>query len=131
MTANHEFESFLVDRLQIDARQMRRRSDWAGTGNTIGALALRLGLLELQQIDRILNLQESDRRLFGELAVHLGFMTSEEVDRLIELQHLHQLLEIGETHVVAGRLDTNSLLETILEFRTPSTPAQEPSLAIS
>lgn len=131
MTFVSEFEHFLLNRLRMVAGHCRRRSNWAGTGNTIGALALRLGLLELDQIDRILSLQEVDRRLFGELAVHLGYMTTDEVDRLIELQQLHQLLELGESHVVAGRLDTSTLLKDILEFRSRASRAPTANLAIS
>lgn len=117
MQSTTEFERFLADRLNIDTDAVADVSEWSGTGNTIGALALRLGLLDLPQIDRILDLQEEDKRLFGELAVDLGFLTSDQVEQLVTLQQFHQLFEIGERQVVAGRITIRDLMQIILEFQ--------------
>lgn len=112
------FERFLLEKLGLDPEEHMSFSDWAGTGNTIGALALRLGVLSLDEIDRILDSQESNRRLFGEIAIELGFVSPQQVDRLIELQRFHQLLEVGEHAVMKGLLSIDDLQRVMIEFRT-------------
>lgn len=111
-----DFARFLADRLSLDPDEIMMASDWAGTGNTIGAIALRLGLLDLDQIDRILDMQDSDKRLFGEIAVNLEFITNEQVEGLIQLQRYHQLLEAGEALILRGLVTMEQLQETLLEF---------------
>jgi hypothetical protein len=106
----------MLERLQLDPEEHLSFSDWAGTGNTIGALALRLGVLSLDEIDRILDSQESNRRLFGEIAVELGFLTSNQVERLIGLQRFHQLLEVGEHMVLKGYLSIEELQSALLDY---------------
>ncbi len=56
MGCTEEFTKFLIDQEVVTAEGSRHSSDWAGTGNTIGAIALRLGLLTLDQIDQILSI---------------------------------------------------------------------------
>jgi hypothetical protein len=116
-----DFERFLLDRLNLDPEEHMSFSDWAGTGNTIGALALRLGALSLDEIDRILDAQESNRRLFGEIAIELGFLTNQQVDRLIMLQRFHQLLEVGEHFVMKGLASLDELQKLILEYHASLT----------
>lgn len=111
----NEFEAFLLQRLGEDYA-CHSTSDWAGTGNTIGAIALRLGILDLDQIDRILDQQEDDRRLFGEIAVALEFVTQDQVDRLISLQRYHQLLEVAEFLVIRGQVDVVEMQTHLLDY---------------
>lgn len=112
-----KFSEFLQQKLHLSPQECPRPSEWSGTGNTIGALALRLGCLSLNQIDNILQRQQGDKRLFGELGVELGYLKSADVDRLILLQKLHLDLEAGELLVLAGKTDIPTLLTHLLEFR--------------
>jgi hypothetical protein len=130
MHAAEQFEEFLIERLSLSPEDRLRRCEWAGAGNTIGALALRLGALDLAEIDRILDAQEDDRRLFGELAVHLGMLSEEQVKRLVELQRFHQLFEVGEQYVVQGRIGIRDLLVAILEFPSSSSSRTTPAAAL-
>lgn len=127
MHAPEQFEAFLIERLSLAPDQLVRRCEWSGAGNTIGALALRLGALDLAEIDRILDAQEDDRRLFGELAVHLGLLSEDQVDRLVELQQFHQLFEIGEQYVVQGRIDVRDVLAAILDFQNQTSHRTAPA----
>lgn len=129
-TRTSDFEQFLLARLGSHQSPIGHACDWAGTGNTIGALALRLGVLTLDQIDRILDLQEEDRRRFGELAVHLGYITNDQVQRLIDLQKFHQLLEIGEHYVMEGSTSVDELQHSLSEFYAqPPADSQDESNA--
>jgi hypothetical protein len=121
----------MLERLQLDPEEHLSFSDWAGTGNTIGALALRLGVLSLDEIDRILDAQESNRRLFGEIAVELGFLTHDQVGRLIGLQRFHQLLEVGEHMVLKGFLSIEELQSALLDYHRAKQAEPAPSNALA
>ncbi len=82
-------------------------------------LALRLGLLSVEQIDQILESQENDQqgKLFGEIAIEFGFVQQVEIDRLLQLQQLNRRLELGEQLVLSGRIDIATLLTTLHDFQ--------------
>jgi hypothetical protein len=111
-----EFEQFLKDRFGITREEYVNDSQWRGTGNTIGALLLRLGLLDLSQIDEILDIQENDKRLFGEIAVDLGFLTEDQVRAVIAIQCYHQFVEVAENMVIRGYFNLLDLQLAVLEF---------------
>ena len=115
MTADG-FKEFLVQKLEIAAPQVPPAGSFSGTGNTIGALAMRLNVLSLDQIDAVLDRQEHDKQLFGQIAIQLGFATEEQVDRLIEIQRLHQCLEVGELLFLRGGTDLPALLNCLGEY---------------
>jgi hypothetical protein len=95
-----EFAEYLVRIAGVDDDQQPPVGMWAGTGNTIGAIALRMDLLELEQIDQILELQKQEGELFGQIAVRMGYLSQDQVDRLVQLQQVYQQLEIGGHYVV-------------------------------
>lgn len=111
------FSEFLSSKLNLQPEEYPAPSEWSGTGNTIGALALRLGALSLNQIDAILQHQQSNPKLFGEIGIQLGYLKPEFVQRLIDLQRLHLDLELGELLVLSGRIDTGKLMELMIEFQ--------------
>ena len=92
----------LVDQGVASAGGTQHTSDWAGTGNTIGAIALRLGLLNLDQIDQILAVQENERRLFGQIAVSEEILSEEQIGRLLSVQRMHYCVEHVEMLVMHG-----------------------------
>lgn len=114
--AQDELAAFLAERLGLDVAALPRPGQWGDWGNTIGALALRLSVLDMQQIDAIVQAQVSDRRLFGEIAVELGYLDKARVDRLLELQRFHRSLHVGELLLMNGKLDARRLSELVTEF---------------
>ncbi len=112
------FRQFLRARYAMASADAPEPGEWSNLGNLIGAVALRLGLLTVEQIDQILDIQENGKtwRLFGEIGVELGFLTPEQLDRLCQLQRIHRLLEAGEQMVVRGQLDVNSLVQGLSDF---------------
>lgn len=111
-----ELGDFIAERLGEDPDDLPRSNGWAGSGNSIGALALRLGVLTLDQIEQVVDLQASDGQLFGELAKHLGFCSDVDVDRLLALQRLHRCLDQAALLVIDGRLDVPDLLRHLADF---------------
>src|SRR5271163_990224 len=89
------FVDFLIERLDLSERELPQPGEWADAGNTIGMLSLRMGLLTVEQIDHILELQEQEGsgRRFGELAESLGLLSHVQVSRLLAVQSLNRELE--------------------------------------
>jgi len=112
------FTEYLQKQLGLEDRDIPQPSEWANVGNTTGAVALRLGLLSVEQIDAILEHQENENhtKLFGEIAVELGYASQEEIDHLLEIQQLNRRLELGEQLVLAGRIDIDTLLTNLHSF---------------
>ena len=116
MGCTEEFTKFLIDQGVVSAAGTRHTSDWAGTGNTIGAIALRLGLLNLDQIDQILSVQENERRLFGQIAVSEKILSEEKIERLLAVQRMHHCVEHVEMLVMHEGLDVKLLLKNLSAY---------------
>jgi len=112
------FVDFLMERLDLSDQQLPVPGEWADAGNTIGMLALRMNLLSVEQIDRVLEMQEREGnvRRFGELAESLGLMSHAQVARLLAVQTLNRELELGERLVMEGRLEIGDLVRHLSNF---------------
>ena len=111
-----ELGDFLSGRLGVEPDDLPRSNGWAGSGNSIGALALRLGVLSLDEIEQVVDLQASDGQLFGELAKHLGFCTDKDIDRLLAMQRLHRCIDQAALLVIDGRFEVPDLLRHLADF---------------
>ena len=110
------FIEFLAARLGLKADERPQSNEWSRVGNTIGALALRLGLLDESQIDKVLETQDAHGGYFGELAVKAGYLTSIQVAQLLEMQSLHEQLYLAEQLVIIRRLDVPALITHLSEY---------------
>ena len=124
------FVDFLRARLALADEELPQPGEWADAGNTIGMLALRMGLLSVEQIDHILESQEQEGsgRRFGELAESLGLLSHDQVARLLAIQSLNRELELGERLVLAGRIPVRELVRQLYDF-VESDPAQSEEAA--
>ncbi len=112
------FLAFLTNRLNLEEWEVPALGEWSNMGNTIGAIALRSGVLSLEQIEQILDAQESENvhRLFGQVAIGLGCLTPQQVDRLLQIQELNTQLSLVRQLVLQGRLELPAALESLSEF---------------
>lgn len=112
------FHRFLAARCGMAPADASEPGEWSDLGNLLGAIALRLGLLTVDQIDQILGIQEEGGtwQRFGEIAVERGFLTPDQLDRLCQIQRIHRLLETGEQMLVRGQLDVDCLVQSLSEF---------------
>lgn len=111
-----ELSLFLAERLGVSIEELPQPGIWAQSGNTIGAIALRMNRLTIDQVDDIINAQETESKLFGQIAIELGFIDKPELDRLLELQRFHWSFELGELVFVRGDVDLPKLLEFYVQF---------------
>lgn len=112
------FVEFLRTRLELSDEELPEPGEWADAGNTIGMLSLRMGLLTVDQIDHILEIQEQEGsgRRFGELAESLGLLSPGQVARLLAVQSLNRELELGERLVLSGRIEVPELVRRLNDF---------------
>ena len=111
-----EFRLFLAQRMGVALEDLPSRGETDGTGNTIGALCLRMGLLDLGQIDEILDDQRASLARFGEIAIDKGLLTAGQVARILDLQAFSRNLEYGGRLLIAGRVDLARLATWMGEF---------------
>ena len=111
-----QLAAFLARELGVPRDSLPRPGPWSRSGLTIGALSLRLDALTLENIDAIIEQQAREPKLFGELAVKLGFLSAQKIERLLQIQQLHWALEIGEMLVLASMIDLPRLVELLGRF---------------
>ncbi len=112
----NEFEKYLVEQGIVEVDEMPSGNSWIGTANTIGAIGLRLGLVGLAELESILALQESDRRLFGQIAISENVLTKDQLDTILAIQELHHILAKSEIMVASGDIELKKLLRALTEF---------------
>jgi hypothetical protein len=112
------FLDYLKNQLGLKESELPEPGEWADAGNTIGMVALRMNLLTVEQIDHILETQESEGngRRFGEVAESLGLLSHRQVARLLSVQSLNRELELGERLVLSGRIDVPELVRHLDSF---------------
>lgn len=115
--ADGSFIGYLAQQLDLDENGRPLQNEWHRFGNTIGVLALRLGLLTSAQVDELLERQEAEGGYFGELATEAGYLIPAQVATLLELQGLHDELFLAEQLVISGKLDVPSLLNSLTTYR--------------
>jgi len=115
-----DFVAFLERRLGLSSSDLPPAGSWAGTGNTMGSIGLRVGLLSLDQIDQIISKQSSDTRLFGDIAIESKFLSRDQVKLLLELQHFHRCLDTSAPLVLEGRISFAELLSLTASYFSES-----------
>lgn len=111
-----KFVEFLKSALDLSDSDVPRPGEWTGSGNTLGSIGLRVGLISLDQIDQIVTRQSTDSRLFGEIGVSLKFISEEQVEHLLALQRFYRCLDLGATLVIEERVSLSTLLHVMADF---------------
>lgn len=121
----NEFLKFLKNRLKLEDEKLPVPGEWSNMANTIGAIAVRSGLLSLEQIESILDVQEleEEHKSFGQIAIGLGHLTRLEVDRLLAMQELNRQLSLASQLMLRGVLDIPSLLSILREYSVANSHA--------
>jgi hypothetical protein len=107
---------FLAERLGLAKEDLPSAGEWAGSGNTIGSLALRMGILNLDQIERVVDMQVAGESRFGDTAVQLESLSRDQVDLLVRIQELHRCIDQAGPLVMSGQLELAELVALLAEF---------------
>lgn len=114
-----EFLEFVAQRGLLSREQLAYvRSQLRRAPEPIGMLAFRHGMISGADIDRILDAQRSDGRVFGELAVEMGILTPAQVESLLGIQRCLSAVEVAEALALSGLVPVNDIMTTLGEFLT-------------
>ncbi|MCH7599208.1 MAG: hypothetical protein IH973_05570 [Myxococcales bacterium] len=119
---NTKFVSFLKQSLDLTDSDIPEPGEWCGSGNTLGSIGLRVGLISLDQIDQIITRQAADPRLFGEIGISLKFLSEKQVEHLLMLQRFHRCLDLGALLVIEERVTFSALLHVMADYFKKSGP---------
>jgi hypothetical protein len=111
-----DFDAYLAEEIGVDRKTFPQPGEWAGAGETFGAIALKLNLITMTTIDALIEAQQAEELRFGELAVKLGVLTREQADHVLDIQHFHRSLETGERLVVQGKIALPKLLRILADY---------------
>ena len=81
----------------------------------LGTLGVQEGLLSVSDVLRVVNAQIGDRRSFGAVAIGLGALDEDGIDRLLALQRA-SVEPLGELLVERGSLEAGKLQEMLDEY---------------
>lgn len=110
-----QYVDFLTEKLELKVHERPELGHWSGLGTAIGALCLRFGIMDVDQLDHLLETQEHEGGLFGQVAIRLGYLTEEQVNKLLELQELNRRLELTEMLYLTGKVDLEESLTLLKE----------------
>lgn len=103
------FGEYLLERRALDEPALLRALDEQQRRRPfLGAVAVAEGALGVREVLSVLAAQVDDRRSFGVLAVEMGLLTEERLDRLLARQRAAVPL-LGETLVSLGCFDAGAL----------------------
>lgn len=130
-----DFLQFAAERGLLTSEQVRLvRTQLRTAPEPIGMLAFRHGMISGADIDRILEAQRDDGRVFGELAIEMGLLTAAQIEALLCVQRCRNAVEVAEALALSGLVPPGRILPCLGEFlsthahctssATPSTPAE-------
>ncbi len=80
------FVEYLGKELNLELVSKPAFGAWSEAGTTLGALSLKLGLMDMEQINECLERQEERGGYFGEVAIELTYLTKVRVSTLLNIQ---------------------------------------------
>jgi len=73
-TNTQAFVDFLITELNLDEAQQSELGNSGCMGSTLGALSLKLNLMDMEKINSLLEVQEQTGGLFGDVAIELDYL---------------------------------------------------------
>lgn len=110
-----QYVDFLTEKLNLKVHERPELGHWSGLGTAIGALCLRFGILDVDQLDHLLEVQENEGGLFGQIGIRLGYLTEEKVNKLLEIQELNRRMELTQMLYMQNKIDLPEALTLLNE----------------
>lgn len=105
------FIDYLVTELNLDESAKPDLGSWGRIGTTLGALSLKLNLMDMEKINNLLEIQEQTGGLFGDVAIELGYLDTEQVRKLLNIQSWSRRAEILHRLLLTGMVDEEKYQE--------------------
>ena len=114
---HNPFLKFLTDRGFV-SREVADQMDETGQymREPISSIAAHHGLLRPDQIDDILDEQQTCNERFGTIAVRLDFLTEDQIDLLVRFQTFRHCADIAEALVLGNVLTHENAVRELSAF---------------
>ena len=124
------FGQYLIERGEVTAEQLRAALQLMDAENrSIGELAVEGRLISKADADKI-NAEQRHRDMpFGELACEMGLLSVEQIDNLVQLQWRTRL-RVGQALARLGHLDNARLEELLVSYEEDQAPHRIENLAL-
>ncbi len=99
------FIEYVSRKLNLSEEDKPVVGNWGQVGTTLGALSLKLNLLDMDKINNLLEIQEQTGGLFGDVAVELEYLNEAQVNHLLKIQSWSRRAEILHRLLLAGTID--------------------------
>ena len=108
--------SFIAERIGVSSDAVPISSEWGLSGNTISTICLRVGLLNFEQVEGIIDAQSTSGELFGETGIRLGYLKRAELEAVLRIQQIHCYLDLGALLLIRGMVDLPQFLALVADF---------------
>jgi hypothetical protein len=98
-----KFVTYISHKLSLSDAEVISFGSWGGA-STLGALTLKLNILDMEKINTLLDSQEETGQLFGDLAVEMGFLNESQIKNLLEIQKGSRRAEILQYLLLTERV---------------------------
>ncbi len=88
------FIEYVSRKLNLSTEDRPAPGSWGQMGTTLGALSLKLNLMDMGKINNLLEIQEQTGGLFGDVGIELGYLDKEQVNSLLKIQTWSRRTEI-------------------------------------
>jgi hypothetical protein len=105
------FIEYVSRKLNLSEQDRPTLGSWGQVGTTLGALCLKLHLMDMDKINNLLEIQEQAGGLFGDLAIELGYLSEVQVDNLLGIQTWTRRSEILHRLLLAEKINTDQYRE--------------------
>ncbi len=113
------FTEFVAIKLGIGRSTIPKPSSWSESGNTVGALALKLGVLTTEAIDRVLIEQQEQSLKFIEASISLGLMNRKQSEQILHIQLLHKNQTLLEMMLLNDQINIEDIWKILSECEPP------------
>lgn len=112
------FIEYLVAELDLPEHEQPNLGSWGRVGTTLGALSLKLNLMDMEKINNLLEIQDQTGGLFGDVAIELGYLDEGQVSKLLNVQKWSRRAEILQRLFLNGHIDESQYSHFVSKIYT-------------
>lgn len=105
------FIEYISRKLDLSMEDKPSLGSWGEVGTTLGALCLKLNLMDMDKINNLLEIQEQAGGLFGDVAIELGYLSEVQVENLLRIQTWTRRSEILHRLLLAEKINPDQYRE--------------------
>jgi len=105
------FIEYLSRKLSLPESDKPDLGSWGRVGTTLGALSLKLNLMDMEKINNLLEIQDQTGGLFGDVAIEFGYLSEAQVKHLLNIQNWTRREEILQRLLLSSTINEDQYRE--------------------